>query len=128
MVIQLAVAIALGAMTLSEVEQLGLHHRALFGAAALDSTVRRALAALDQTALVHVAKARRRVRRHVWSLPRLRPGGSLAERRREAAARLQTESAAQPAPAIHTRPSSTVVTLRDCSPRSVPEPFRGGIC
>ncbi|WP_409474668.1 IS1380 family transposase [Streptomyces sp. HC307] len=74
-VVRLAVAIALGAANLSEAEQLGLHHRPLFGPATSDSTIRRTLAALDDTTLVLIAKARRRVRRHVWSLLHLRPGG-----------------------------------------------------
>lgn len=74
-VVQLAVAIALGAKNLSEAEQLGLHHRQLFGDAASDSTTRRALAALDEAVLVKVAKARRKTRRYVWSLLHLRPGG-----------------------------------------------------
>ncbi|MFI6492303.1 transposase [Streptomyces sp. NPDC050564] len=42
---------------------------------ASDSTARRTLTALDEAALVKIAKARARVRRHVWSLLRLRPGG-----------------------------------------------------
>jgi hypothetical protein len=75
LVVQLAVAIALGATNLLEAEQLQLHHRPLFGTAASDSTVRRALAALDQAALGRIAKARRQVRRQVWSLLHLRPGG-----------------------------------------------------
>lgn len=41
---------------------------------ASDSTARRTLAALDETTLGQVAKARRRVRRHVWSRLHLRPG------------------------------------------------------
>jgi hypothetical protein len=75
LVVQLAVAIALGATNLLEAEQLQLHHRPLFGTAASDSTVRRTLAALDQAALGRIAKVRARVRRQVWSLLHLRPGG-----------------------------------------------------
>jgi hypothetical protein len=74
-VVQLAVAIVLGATNLSEAEQLGLHHRGLFGPSASDSTTRRTLAGLDDTALALIARARRKVRRHVWSLLHLRPGG-----------------------------------------------------
>ncbi|MGW4750283.1 IS1380 family transposase [Streptomyces sp. NPDC004290] len=73
--VHLAVAIVLGAANLSEAEQLQLHHRPLFGRAASDSTARRTLAALDETALAKTAKVRARVRRHVWSLLHLRPGG-----------------------------------------------------
>jgi Transposase DDE domain group 1 len=75
LVVHLAVAIALGATNLLEAEQLQLHHRPLFGTAASDSTVRRTLAALDQATLGGIAKARRQVRRHVWSLLHLRPAG-----------------------------------------------------
>ncbi|WP_443078967.1 IS1380 family transposase [Streptomyces sp. NBC_01497] len=67
-VVQLAVAIVLGATNLIEAEQLGLHQGGLFGPAASDSTVRRALLDLDNAALTLIAKARRKVRRHVWSL------------------------------------------------------------
>jgi hypothetical protein len=75
LVVQLAVAVALGASNLLEAEQLQLHHRPLFGTAASDSTARRTLAALDGTALGKIGQARRQVRRHVWSLLHLRPGG-----------------------------------------------------
>lgn len=73
--VHLAVAIVLGAANLSEAEQLQLHHRPLFGPAASDSTARRTLAALDEATLAKIAKVRARVRRHVWSLLHLRPGG-----------------------------------------------------
>jgi hypothetical protein len=73
--VHLAIGILLGAANLSEVEQLQLHHRPLFGLMASDSTVRRTLAALDEATLVKIAKVRARVRRQVWSLLRLRPGG-----------------------------------------------------
>ena len=73
--VHLAVAITLGAANLSEAEQLQLHHRPLFGSAASDSTARRTLAALDEAVLAKIAKARARVRRHVWTLLHLRPGG-----------------------------------------------------
>lgn len=75
LLVQLAVAITLGATNLLEAEQLQLHHRPLFGAPASDSTAHRALAALDEPALARIAKARRTVRRHVWSRLHLRPGG-----------------------------------------------------
>ncbi|MFC9219233.1 hypothetical protein ACFT8W_00105 [Streptomyces hygroscopicus] len=73
MLVHLAVAIVLGAADLSEAEQL--HHRPLFGPEASDSTARRTLAALDAATLAEIAKVRARVRRHVWSLLHLRPGG-----------------------------------------------------
>ncbi|MET9914997.1 hypothetical protein ABZZ74_51570 [Streptomyces sp. NPDC006476] len=75
MLVQLAVGIVLGAANLSEAEQLQLHHRPLFGLAASHSTARRMLAALDEATLAGIAKVRARVRRHVWSLLHLRPGG-----------------------------------------------------
>lgn len=73
--VQLAVAIALGARSLSEAEALQAHHQGLFGRAVSDSTTRRALAALDEELLDALARVRARVRRQVWSLLRLRPGG-----------------------------------------------------
>ena len=74
-VVQLAVAIALGATNLSEVEQLQAHYQGLFGPDASDSTTHRTLAAFDEEVLAKVARVRARVRRHVWSLLCLRPGG-----------------------------------------------------
>ncbi|MFI5689904.1 hypothetical protein [Streptomyces sp. NPDC051636] len=73
--VHLAIAIVLGAANFSEAEQLQLHHRPLFGLAASDSTARRTLAGLDEATLAKIAEARARVRRHMWSLLRLRPGG-----------------------------------------------------
>jgi hypothetical protein len=75
LVVQLAVAIALGATNVSEAEQLQLHHRPLSGTGASDSTTYRALAAWDKKTVSAVARVRRTVRRHVWSLLHLRPGG-----------------------------------------------------
>ncbi|MFC6057323.1 hypothetical protein [Streptomyces pratens] len=73
--VHLAIAIVLGAANFSEAEQLQLHQRPLFGPAASDSTARRTLAALDEATLAKIAKTRARVRRQVWSLLHLRPGG-----------------------------------------------------
>ncbi|MEU3349184.1 transposase [Streptomyces sp. NPDC006700] len=73
--VQLAVAIVLGARSVLEAEQLQRHHQGLFGTPASDSTMRRLLTALDGTALARITKVRRRVRRHVWMLLNLRPGG-----------------------------------------------------
>ena len=75
LVVMLAVAIVLGAKSLLDAEALLAHQAALFGAPASDSTMRRALAAIDDKVLVGVAKARARVRRHVWTQVALRPGG-----------------------------------------------------
>ncbi len=73
--VHLAVAIVLGAANMSEAEQLQLHHRPLFEPAASDSTARRTLVALDEATLAKIAKVRARVRRHVWGLLLMRPGG-----------------------------------------------------
>lgn len=71
----LAVAIALGATNLLEAEQLQLHHSPLFGPAVSDSTLHRLLSTTDETRRAQIAKVRQRVRRHVWTLLHLRPGG-----------------------------------------------------
>jgi Transposase DDE domain group 1 len=70
-----AVAIVLGATCMSDVERLWLQQAAVFGAPASDSTIGRTLTTIDDALLGKVAKARARVRRHVWSLLHLRPGG-----------------------------------------------------
>lgn len=71
----LVVAIALGATNLLEAEQLQLHHSPLFGPAVSDSTLHRLLSTTDETRRAQIAKVRQRVRRHVWTLLHLRPGG-----------------------------------------------------
>lgn len=71
----LASAIVLGAVNLSDAEQLQAHHQAIFGQAASDSTAHRLLADLDAQARRRIAKARARVRRRVWDLLARRPGG-----------------------------------------------------
>ncbi|MCY0961225.1 hypothetical protein OTB19_30615, partial [Streptomyces sp. H27-H5] len=74
-VVQLAVAIVLGAGNLSEAEALQAHHQRLFGPPVSDSTTHRTLAAMDIVVRGGIAKARAGVRRHVWTLLELRPGG-----------------------------------------------------
>ncbi|MFD5513745.1 IS1380 family transposase [Streptomyces sp. NPDC127051] len=74
-VVQLAVAIALGAVNISDAEQVQAHHQGLFGPVASDSTTRRTLAAMDGEVPAKIAAVRARVRRHVWGLLALRPGG-----------------------------------------------------
>ncbi|MFG2637145.1 hypothetical protein ACGFX8_25345 [Streptomyces sp. NPDC048362] len=71
----LASAIVLGAVNLSEAEQLQVHHQAIFGPTASDSTVHRLLAGLDERMRGRIAKARARVRRRVWALLAVRSGG-----------------------------------------------------
>lgn len=73
--VSLAAAIVCGARSLLEAERLQAHQTAVFGAAPSDSTTRRTLASLDEPMLARIAKARARVRRHVWQLLHLRPGG-----------------------------------------------------
>jgi hypothetical protein len=70
-----AVAIVLGAVNMSDVERLWAQQAAVFGSPASDSTIGRTLAAADGDLLAKVARARARVRRHVWALLTLRPGG-----------------------------------------------------
>lgn len=70
-----AVAIVLGATCMSDVERLWAQQAAVFGVPASDSTIGRTLNAVDDALLGKVAKARARVRRHVWTLLALRPGG-----------------------------------------------------
>lgn len=65
--VQLAVAIALGATGMSDIRLLA-HQAAVFGAAPSGSTVRRTLLPFDQRMLAAVAKARSRVRGRVWDL------------------------------------------------------------
>ncbi len=71
----LVVAIALGATNLLEAEQLQLHHGPLFAGAVSHSTLHRLLSTTDGTRRAQIAKVRQRVRRHVWTLLHLRPGG-----------------------------------------------------
>ena len=73
--VQLAVALVLGATNISEAEALLAHQATVFGPAASDSTTRRLLEGMDEAALIRIGKIRARVRRHVWGLLHLRPGG-----------------------------------------------------
>lgn len=65
--VQLAVAIALGATSVSDIALLA-HQGALFGAPPSDSTVRRTLEPFDTVLLARIAKARAGVRARVWDL------------------------------------------------------------
>jgi hypothetical protein len=62
--VQLAVAIALGATSMVDIALLE-HQRGLFGAPPSDSTVRRSLDELDARIRIRIAKARARVRGHL---------------------------------------------------------------
>ena len=70
----LAVAIADGGTTIGEIDILR-HQGELFGPVASDTTAWRTLAQCDSVALARVARARAKVRRHVWSLIGARHGG-----------------------------------------------------
>jgi len=72
--VALAVSIVLGATSVSDIGLL-VHQAEVFGDPPSDSTVRRALAGLDSSALACIAKARARVRRQVWDLLAARTGG-----------------------------------------------------
>ena len=70
----LAVAIADGGTTIGEIDTLR-HQGELFGLVASDTTAWRALSQCDGAALARVAKARAKVRRHLWDLITARHGG-----------------------------------------------------
>lgn len=72
--VEVAVAVVLGAVSMSDIEVLA-HQRPVFGPEPSDSTVRRTLAGLNDKSLARIARARARVRAHVWNLLVLRPGG-----------------------------------------------------
>jgi hypothetical protein len=60
-----AIAIALGATSMSDIEVLG-QLAPVLGAAPSDSTVRRTLNLADDRTMTRIAQARARIRRHVW--------------------------------------------------------------
>ncbi|MFE3933423.1 IS1380 family transposase [Streptomyces goshikiensis] len=70
-----ALAITLGARNLAEAEALQAHDQGLFGPVVSDSTTRRTLAGIDARTRAALDRARSKVRRQVWSLLHLRPGG-----------------------------------------------------
>ena len=72
--VQLAVAIVLGATSMTDIALLE-QQAAVFGAPASDSTVRRALVELDAKTTARIRRARTRVRAHVWDLLAARDGG-----------------------------------------------------
>jgi hypothetical protein len=73
--VQLVCAIALGATSVLEAEQLQYHWRALFPRPVSDSTLWRTLEAMDGPVLARVERVRAAIRRVVWTLLALRPGG-----------------------------------------------------
>ena len=72
--VSMAVAIALGATSMTDITVLA-HHAPVLGAEPSDTTVRRTLELADPATLDKIARVRARVRAHVWSLiARGRPG------------------------------------------------------
>jgi len=72
--VSMAIAIALGATSMNDIAVLG-HLEAVLGAAPSDTTARRTLELADSGTLGKVAKARAKVRAHVWKLIAARPAG-----------------------------------------------------
>ncbi|MEV6343299.1 IS1380 family transposase [Actinoplanes sp. NPDC051851] len=70
----LAVTLVLGATSMSDIALLA-HQDLVLGDRPSESTVRRALAGLDETALKRIGKARAKVRARVWDLLSRRPQG-----------------------------------------------------
>ncbi|EST38539.1 hypothetical protein N566_06825 [Streptomycetaceae bacterium MP113-05] len=73
--VQLACAIVIGARTVLEAEQLQHHWKGLFGRPLSDSTLRRTLEAVDPAVAARLERVRAVIRRVVWTLLALRPGG-----------------------------------------------------
>jgi hypothetical protein len=72
----MAIAIAIGATSISDIAVLG-HLEPVLGAAPSDTTARRTLELADPRALGKITKARARVRAHVWELIGETPAGAL---------------------------------------------------
>jgi Transposase DDE domain group 1 len=72
--VSMAVAIALGATSMSDIAVLA-HQEPVLGAAPSDTTVRRALELADARTLDKIARARAAVRARVWQLICSRPAG-----------------------------------------------------
>src|SRR6266576_2542268 len=72
--VSMAVAIALGATSMSDIAVLA-HQEPVLGAAPSDTTVRRTLELADARTLDKIARARAAVRAHVWQLICARPAG-----------------------------------------------------
>ena len=73
--VQLACAIVLGARNVLQAEQLQYHWRPLFPRPVSDSTLWRTLEAIDGPVAARVERVRAVIRRGVWTLLALRPGG-----------------------------------------------------
>ena len=73
--VSMAVAIALGAASMTDIALLA-HHAPVLGAEPSDTTVRRTLELANLRTLDKVARVRAAVRTHVWSLIAATPAGS----------------------------------------------------
>jgi DDE family transposase len=73
--IMLTCAIVLGATNVLQAGQLQQHWRRLFPRPLSDSTLRRTLQAIDGPVAARVERARAAIRRVVWTMLALRPGG-----------------------------------------------------
>ena len=72
--VSMAVAIALGATSMTDITLLA-HHAPVLGPEPSDTTVRRTLELADPRTLDKIARVRATVRAHVWSLIAARPAG-----------------------------------------------------
>ena len=72
--VSMAVAIVLGATSMSDIALLA-HQQMVLGAAPSDTTVRRALELADEKTLRKIARARAKIRAHVWELIAKTPAG-----------------------------------------------------
>ena len=72
--VSMAVAIALGATSMTDITVLS-HHAPVLGPEPSDTTVRRTLELADPRTLDKIARARAAVRAHIWSLIAARPAG-----------------------------------------------------
>ena len=72
--VSMAVAIALGATSMTDITVLA-HHAPVLGPEPSDTTVRRTLELADPATLDKIARVRARVRAHVWSLIAARSAG-----------------------------------------------------
>jgi len=70
----MAVAIVLGAASMSDIALLA-HQELVFGPPPSDTTIRRTLELADDKMLRKIAKARARIRAHLWELITATPSG-----------------------------------------------------
>ncbi|HUY47753.1 MAG TPA: IS1380 family transposase [Streptosporangiaceae bacterium] len=72
--VSMAIAIVLGATSMSDIALLA-HQELVFGAPPSDTTVRRTLELADEKTLRKIARARAKIRAHVWELITRTPAG-----------------------------------------------------